>query len=267
MGRYEPFAKRHVRGCCAIAKVCSIEFRIHQENNSALGMDGLGRDRRSKGGMGMSDQTLRDGTIEAFLKLSSAIISDALDLAGVHGTIEGLKTQVQGLKMCGPAYTVRYTPASSALHRFADFMDDVPAGAVVAIDNGGRTDCSVWGDTLSLFASRHDFAGTIIDGVCRDIDGTRDLKYPMFSRGTYMRTGKGRIGVESTLEPIALSAITIRAGDLIFADDTGAVAIPRERIDEVLAFAEKIAKRDDAYAAAIKTGAAMADVWVAGAKA
>jgi len=215
----------------------------------------------------MSDQTLREGSIEAFMKLSSAIISDALDLAGIHGTIEGLKTQVPGLKMCGPAYTVRYTPASSALHRFADFMDDVPAGAVVAIDNGGRTDCSVWGDTLSLFASRHDFAGTIIDGVCRDIDGTRELNYPMFSRGTYMRTGKGRIGIESTQEPIILSGITIRPGDVVFADDTGAVAVPKERIDEILAFALTIVRRDDAYAAAIETGVAMAEVWVAGAKA
>jgi regulator of RNase E activity RraA len=205
-------------------------------------------------------------TVSAYLELSSAIISDALDLAGIHGTIEGLRSQVQGLKMCGPAYTVRYTLAASAMNRFADFMDDVPAGAIVAIDNGGRTDCSVWGDTLSLFATRHDFAGTIIDGVCRDIDGTRELRYPMFSRGTYMRTGKGRIGVESTQEPIVLSSIVIRPGDLIFADDTGAVAVPKERVDEVLALANKIVKRDRAFVEAIEGGATMAEVWVAGGK-
>lgn len=206
-------------------------------------------------------------TIMGFLELSSAIISDALDLIGINGTIEGVFTQVPGQKMCGPAYTVRYTPASASLDRFADFLDDVPEGAVVAVDNSARVNVSVWGDTLSLFAAQHRFAGTIIDGVCRDIDGTRSLNYPMFSRGTFMRTGKGRIGVESTQEPIVLGSVIVRPGDLIFGDDTGAVAVPKERIAEVLALTAKIVARDNAFADAVKRGATMAEVWIAGSKA
>lgn len=202
-------------------------------------------------------------TLSEYAKLSSAIISDALDLAGIHGTLEGIKTQVPGTRMCGAAFTARYTLAPAALGRFADFMDEIPEGAVVAIDNGGRTDVSVWGDTLSLFGIVQHLAGTIIDGVCRDIDGTRTLGYPMFSRGTYMRTGKGRVGVESTGSPVAIAGVTIHPGDLIFGDDTGAVAVPRERVDEVLAFARKIAARDDAYETAIRAGLSMADVWLA----
>lgn len=201
--------------------------------------------------------------IAAYLELSSPIISDALDLIGINGTIEGVFTQVPGQKMCGPAYTVRYTPATATLDRFADFLDDVPQGSVVAIDNCGRTTVSVWGDTLSLFASKHRFAGTIIDGVCRDIDGTRELAYPMFSRGTFMRTGKGRIGIESTQEPIVLGAVIIRPGDLIFGDDTGAVAVPHAKIAQILDLAAKIVARDQAYVDAINRGASLADVWLA----
>lgn len=201
--------------------------------------------------------------IAAYLELSSAIISDALDMIGINGTIEGVFTQVPGQRMCGPAFTARYTPAAASLGRFADFLDEVPEGAVVAIDNAGRTGVSVWGDTLSLFASRHRFAGTIIDGVCRDIDGTRALNYPMFSRGTFMRTGKGRIGVESTQQPVVLGSVIVRPGDLVFGDDTGAVAVPSERIVEVLELAGKIVARDHAYADAIKGGASMAKVWLA----
>lgn len=205
--------------------------------------------------------------VASYLKLSSAIISDAMDLAGIYGTIQGVASQVQGKKMCGPAYTVRYTVASGTMSRFADFLDDVPRGAVVGIDNSGRTECSVWGDTLSLFATRHQFAGTIVDGVCRDIDGTRELGYPMFSRGTFMRTGKGRIAIESTQEPIVLGSVVVRPGDLIFGDDTGAVAIPKGRIEEVLSLTTRIVARDRAFAEAINRGAPISDVWVAGAKA
>jgi 4-hydroxy-4-methyl-2-oxoglutarate aldolase len=205
--------------------------------------------------------------VATWLSLSSAIISDALDLAGIHGTIAGISSQVPGRKMCGPAYTVRYTLATSTMNRFADFLDEIPAGAVAAIDNRGRTDCSVWGDTLSLLAVRQRFAGTIIDGVCRDIDGTRALGYPMFSRGTFMRTGKSRIAVESTQQAIVLGAVTVHPGDLIFADDTGAVAIPKDRAAEVLVLARKIVARDDACVAAIERGLPIAQVWQAGADA
>lgn len=215
----------------------------------------------------MSKHDIAPETISAFLELSSSIISDAMDVIGLNGTIEGLSTQVAGKKMCGPAYTVRYTPASAALPRFADFLDDVPAGAVVAIDNGARVNVSVWGDTLSLFATVHRFAGTIIDGVCRDIDGTRELGYPMFSRGTFMRTGKGRIGVESTQEPIVMGGVIIRPGDLVFGDDTGAVAVARERIDEVLKIAARIVARDEACSKSVRGGSTMAQAWIAGAKA
>jgi regulator of RNase E activity RraA len=206
-------------------------------------------------------------TVAAYLELSSAIISDALDRIGIHGTIEGISSMVPGKKMCGPAYTVRYTVAGATMGRFADFLDEVASGAIVAIDNAGRTECSVWGDTLSLFAVRHKFAGTIIDGVCRDIDGTRALGYPMFSRGTFMRTGKGRVGIESTQQPIVLGSVLIRPGDLIFADDTGAVAVPQERIDEVLELTKKVVARDRAFAQAIENGATLDKVWEAGAKA
>ncbi|CAO3436370.1 RraA family protein [Azospirillum doebereinerae] len=205
--------------------------------------------------------------VAAYLELSSAIISDALDAAGIPGTIEGVSSQVPGKKMCGPAFTARYTLATATNTRFADFLDAIPTDAVVAIDNSGRTAVSVWGDTLSLFAVRHRFAGTIIDGVCRDIDGTRALGYPMFSCGTFMRTGKGRIAVESTQEPIVLGTVVVRPGDLIFGDDTGAVAIPKERAEEVLALAHRIVARDRACVQAIESGAPIDQVWAAGAKA
>ena len=215
----------------------------------------------------MKPATEINAIISAYLELSSAIISDAMDMAGIHGTIEGVFSQVPGRKMCGPAFTVRYTMATTTNNRFADFMDDIPTGAVVAIDNSGRSNCSVWGDTLSLFATRRRYAGTIIDGVCRDIDGTRALNYPMFSRGTFMRTGKGRIAVESTQESIVLGTIVVQPGDLIFGDDTGAVAIPRDRAGEILELTRKIAARDRAFVESIESGASIAQVWAAGAKA
>jgi len=61
----------------------------------------------------------------------------------------------------------------------------VPPGAVVVIDNDGRTDVTVWG--------HHDIAGTVINGVCRDVSASLSQNYPLFGRGRFMRTGKEQI--------------------------------------------------------------------------
>ena len=74
-----------------------------------------------------------------------------------------------------------------------DYIDDVPTGAVVVIDNGGRLDATVWGDILTTVAHRDGVAGTVIDGVCRDVGRSIELGYPIFARANTMRTGKDRV--------------------------------------------------------------------------
>ena len=56
-----------------------------------------------------------------------------------------------------------------------DYIDDVEPGQIVVIDNDGRMDATVWGDILTLVADRKKIGGTVIDGVCRDIDRSIEL--------------------------------------------------------------------------------------------
>src|ERR1700692_4391280 len=83
-----------------------------------------------------------------------------------------------------------------------DYIDDVAAGEVVAIDNCGRTDATVWGDILTTVACRNQLAATVIDGVCRDVDRSLELGYPIATRSVTMRTGKDRVAAEAYNEPI-----------------------------------------------------------------
>jgi regulator of RNase E activity RraA len=86
----------------------------------------------------------------------------------------------------------------------------------------------------------------------------------MFSRGTTMRTGKGRIVIESLQAVIVLGSIPVRSGDLLFGDDTGLVVVPAARAEEVLEHAYRIVKRDQAVGEAINGGATILDAWKAG---
>jgi 4-hydroxy-4-methyl-2-oxoglutarate aldolase len=167
-------------------------------------------------------------------ELGTSTLSDALDWAGLGGQCLGLKPLRPGMRLAGRAYTVRYQPGDLVPGTVGDFIDDVAPGAVVVIDNGGRLDATVWGDIMTWFASARGIAGTVIDGVNRDYDRAVELSYPVFSRGTYMRTGKDRVEVAAVMEPVNISGRLVRPGDLIVGDSDGVVVIPAERERQVL---------------------------------
>jgi Aldolase/RraA len=93
-------------------------------------------------------------------KYSTATVSDALDRLGRPGSMLGLAPLSDGARLCGRAFTVRYVTAGSPPGTVGDYLDDVPPGAVVVLDNGGRTDCTVWGDILTAMAADRGIGGT-----------------------------------------------------------------------------------------------------------
>ncbi|MFN7220162.1 MAG: RraA family protein, partial [Burkholderiales bacterium] len=107
-------------------------------------------------------------------------------------------------------------------------------------DNAGRTNCTVWGDIMTTLASKKGLAGTVIDGVCRDVPTIRALHYPIFARGVYMMTGKDRVELESVNQPVSISERQVRPGDIVMADDSGVVIVPAAQERAVLRVAQEI---------------------------
>lgn len=197
--------------------------------------------------------------IDEFLKFDTPAVSDAMDRLGLKAGLLGIHAVVPGTRMCGPAFTVHYVPCGIHKDNVGDFIDDVKPGQVVVIDNGGRLDCTVWGDIMSLYASRNGIAGTLIDGVCRDVPVIRELHYPIFTKSTYMVTGKDRVYVDHINEPVNISNVQVLPGDLILADDTGAVVIPQTRAEEILAVAKEIEEKEEAIRQRVLAGSRLKD--------
>jgi len=140
----------------------------------------------------------------------------------------------------GPAFTVKYVPATTPPGTVGDFVDDVAEGDVVVIDNDGRTDCTVWGDIMTQYAGARRFAGTVIDGVCRDVARALGDGYPMFTRGRFMRTGKDRVQVEAVNVTISVGQARVGPRDIVVADANGVVVVPREHARAVAKRAREI---------------------------
>ncbi|MEH7342445.1 RraA family protein [Bacillus sp. JJ1532] len=205
--------------------------------------------------MSMSTKEL----VQEFMKLSTPTVSDALDKLNIRGGCEGVVPIVFGKKMVGPAFTVKYIPIGEDTGTVGNYIDDAEPGDVIVLDNEGRTDCTVWGDILTYVATNKGIAGTAINGVCRDVDGIRELGYPMFSKGFFMVTGKDRVMVQSTNQTVSLAKVQVRSGDLIMGDETGVLVIPHNRAEEVLSAAKEIERAEQGIIDELKKGASLTE--------
>jgi regulator of RNase E activity RraA len=187
-------------------------------------------------------------------RMDTTTVSDALDKLGIAGQCLGLKPMDPNIRLAGPAFTIRFVPCGVLGGTVGDYIDDLPEGTVMALDNQGRMDATVWGDILTIVGSRKKLGGTVIDGVCRDAPRSIELKYPIFARGSYMRTGKDRVAVDAMQVSISIGGVRVNPGDFLLGDWDGVVAIPKERIEQVAEVASQIEQAEDRIRAAVERG-------------
>ena len=196
----------------------------------------------------------QDSSVERASKLDTSTISDALDKLGIGGQCLDIKPRDSRFRVTGRAFTMFYRPVGKPAGTVGDFIDDVAPGSVVAIDNGGRENATVWGDILTEIAHRRGIAGTVIDGACRDTALCMELGYPVFSKSYSMRTGKDRVQLDAIEVAINLGGARVSPGDILRGDADGVVAIPRQHEAEVLAIAEGIATAEEAIRNSVRGG-------------
>lgn len=195
-----------------------------------------------------------DKLVEGFRSLSAASISDAMDRLGLHGMAQGIAPLKFGWHAVGRAFTVKYRPVGSTKGTVGDFIDDVNPGDMVVLDNGGRLECTVWGDILTNVATRRKIAGTVIHGVCRDVAGILECNYPVFSRGRFMRTGKDRVEVDGFNVPVSLGDVLCKPQDIVVGTDDGVLVIAADKAEAVLELARSISEAEDQIIAETKAG-------------
>jgi len=204
--------------------------------------------------MAEQDKAEQDKNVQRASKLDTTSLSDALDRLGIAGQCLNIKPLDPRFRLTGRAFTILYGPAGSPPGTVGDYIDDVPVGGVVVLDNGGRENATVWGDILTWVSNRRGIAGTVIDGACRDTHLSRELGYPIYSRSYSMRTGKDRVQVEAMGGTVNIGDARVQQGDILRGDADGVVAIPKEHEEAVLAAAEQIDAAEQQIRAMVTDG-------------
>ena len=188
--------------------------------------------------------------------INTAAVSDALDSMSLTGHLAGIAARVPGAVAIGPAYTVRYRPTSndSRFKNAANYIDDVPAGSVIVVDNAGTSACTTWGEILTAAAQQRELAATVIFGAARDLSEIQKAQYPLFSTALSMVSGKNRVELAATGEPIIIGGVVVNAGDIVVADDCGVLAIPQVHAAEVLHRAHNVDATERQILQAVRLG-------------
>lgn len=202
---------------------------------------------------------MNDDILKRLRALSTPGVSDAMDRLGIAGQCLGIMPLDRSFRLAGAAFTVSYVDAGESGGTVGDFLDDLGPGQVAVLDNAGRLDATVWGDLMTTVARRRGVEGTVIDGVCRDLDRALQEDYPLFTRGNWMRTGKDRVRLAATGVPVTIGGVVVSPGDLLLGDVNGLVALPAGRAGEIIEAAEEIEAAEAAIRAEIIAGADLRD--------
>lgn len=186
--------------------------------------------------------------IDGFRTIGSSTVANVLDDLGVGGVILNLRPVAPGVKIVGPAFTVKEVTGAHGTYSAAEFglgrvIDSAAAGDVIAIDNGGQQ-VSTWGGVASFTAHRNGVVGLIVDGGVRDADEIRELGFPVFSRHVVPLSGKTRVKVIAIGSVVKIDGVRVAPGDILVGDTSGIACIPHAVAEQVLALSSRLEADD-----------------------
>ncbi|EKN66982.1 hypothetical protein BABA_13877 [Neobacillus bataviensis LMG 21833] len=201
--------------------------------------------------------------INRLADLDSCAVSDALDQLHLKGVAIGLQNVSHSKRIVGKAVTVQLGLADGTLskrHLCTEAVDASGAGDVIVIAHENRKNIAGWGGILSQGAVMNGIEGVIIDGACRDVDESRELKLPIYAKAAIPITARGRIVQKYWNEPITVCGIHVEPGDYVIADASGVVFIPKSIADRVIQLAENIVRKEKIMAELVQQGYKMVEV-------
>ncbi len=149
-------------------------------------------------------------------------------------------------KVGGPSYMAKRMD-------YLDYVAAAPQPGIAVIedldDPAGYG--AFWGEVQTNIHQALGCLGTITNGSIRDI--------PQIAEGFQMLAGSlspshAYVHVEDFGIPVTIHGMAVKSGDLIHADQHGAIVVPVETIDGMKAAAEKLAATEAKIIAAAKSG-------------
>lgn len=118
-------------------------------------------------------------------------------------------------------------------------LEAVQPGDVLVIQAYGSAFSGCVGDMLVRYFKRKGGAGIVVDGRIRDAPRVRELGVPIWCTGTTPHyASQSELFPWAYDVPVAAGGVLCLPGDIVVADDDGAVVVPQATAPEVVATAQ-----------------------------
>lgn len=192
------------------------------------------------------DMSLPANVQAALEAVSTATLTTVLLKKGLRNVwLRGTRPLRAGQhRVVGRAFTLRFVPAREDLATPASWsspistraaIEAMPAGCVAVVDAMGVTDAGIFGDILCARMAKRGVAALVSDGVVRDISGVLATGLPVWCQGAAAPASVTSLTFVAWQQPIGCGGVAVMPGDVIVVDDDGAVLIPTDLLDEVVA--------------------------------
>lgn len=150
-------------------------------------------------------------------------------------------------RVVGEAFTLRFIPAREDLATPESWssprstrgaIEAMPEGVVAVAGTEGVTDAGIFGDILCARMARRGIAALVTEGVVRDGAGVRGTALPVWCAGEAAPPSVAGLTFVNWQEPIGCGGVAVFPGDIVVADDDGAVLIPKALLEAVAREAE-----------------------------
>ncbi|WP_425355204.1 ribonuclease activity regulator RraA [Ramlibacter agri] len=147
-------------------------------------------------------------------------------------------------RLVGRVFTLRFVPAREDLATPASWgspistraaIEAMPAGCIAVVDSMGVTDAGIFGDILCARMAKRGITALVTDGVVRDLHGVLGTQLPVWCSGAAAPASVAGLTFVDWQRPIGCGGVAVFPGDVLVADDDGAVLIPAALLDHVLA--------------------------------
>src|ERR1700685_3669637 len=113
-------------------------------------------------------------------------------------------------------------------------LDDLHANEVY-VGTGSSPRNALWGELMSVRASKLGSRGAVLNGYVRDTSAILNMGFPTFGFGSYGQDSAPRYKVVDFRIPVEIGSVRVRPGDIIFGDIDGVLVVPAEAEAEVFA--------------------------------
>ena len=195
---------------------------------------------------------------QALARIGTATASSELSRMGVRNPfIRGPVPLNPGRSVAGPALTLQFMPKREdlfggdeydnpelQLHRHVMFP--AQAGDMIVVDARADMSSGIFGEMMLTFFAGRGGAGVVVDGCIRDSAEAKKLDLGVWVRGvTPNYHAQTAIIPFAVNVPVACGGALVMPGDIVVADDDGAVVVPAALAPQLVAAASEHAEWEE----------------------